>query len=51
MFCNLVYARLASGCLDAADRKRLDAELYAPLRGWDTVNRDLMARIASAGEA
>jgi len=50
MFGNLVYARLAAACPERADRERLDAELCAPLRGWDAVNRELMAMINSAGE-
>jgi len=50
MLCNTVYARLCSGCGDREDRDRLDRELAAPLRGWDAVNRDLMAIINTAGE-
>ena len=50
MFANMVYARLCSACVEREDRERLDRELAAPLRGWDAVNRDLMAIINSAGE-
>jgi hypothetical protein len=49
MFCNVVYARLAASCVTGEDRERLDRELCAPLRGWDAVNRELMAMIAQAG--
>jgi hypothetical protein len=50
MFANVVYARLAAGCGDREDRERLDRDLAAPLRGWDAVNRELMAMINAAGE-
>jgi hypothetical protein len=50
MFANMVYARLAGGCGDREDRERLDRELSAPVKGWDAVNRELMAIINQAGE-
>jgi hypothetical protein len=48
MFCNVVYARLAAGCLTAEDRDRLDREVNAPLIGWDAAQRNLMAAISAA---
>jgi len=48
MFCNVVYARLAAGCLEERDRKRLDEELYAPAGGWDAAERNLWKVIMSA---
>jgi len=48
MFANVVYARLAAGCLDEKDRERLDHELSAPPGGWDQAQRNLMRAIMSA---
>jgi hypothetical protein len=48
LFCNVVYARLVSGCGSEDDRAQLDRELYAPLGGWEQAEANLWRNIAAA---
>jgi hypothetical protein len=48
--CNVVYAHLVAG-LDAEGREKLDAELDAPLGGWDAVEARLWRRFDEAAAA
>jgi hypothetical protein len=48
LFCNLVYARLASACPDGESRDGLDRELGAPAGGWDAAERELWRRVNEA---
>jgi hypothetical protein len=46
---NRIYAYLIAGA-DEEGREKFDADLYAPLEGWDAADAALMAAINAAAE-
>lgn len=46
--CNVVYALMVEG-LDGKERERFDADLYAPIGGWEEATDRLFDRIDETG--